>query len=673
MPRFTPKELYDNYRQGFSGCLWQQEVFDYLMENSKYPLFGDASKKVKNSGKGKLSTPYKSVLKFEKNPYNERQTTSDCVSHGSRNACDITRAVEIDVKGEREAWIARGATEAIYGARGGSFAGMSCARAAEFVTKIGGILVRQNYPGIIDLSKYNGSLGDRWGGRGLPDKVLDLSNDHQIKTASLIRTVEEARDALANGYGLAVCSNYGFSNIRDKKGFAKQSGSWAHCYMSDSLVFTPRGNKTIDSFYVGDKLFNHIGEVDSVSHIFEKDYDGEVVSVRAWGLPSFSVTEEHPILIFRNIRDIKEYEDIEESDGGVVIIKNKKQKVEKRKLMWVEAKDIIDTDWLVTPKTKFQSKPFTGLPYIGISNKTQNIPEQLNNPNSDVAWMFGLYIADGNSVKNHKICFTFSITEKDYIARLKKAFDVLGLKIRIKEYTTYIRVYCYSSILARSFDNWFGHYSTERQIPEFLLTEGWDVESIIDGIFCGDGFYRKEIKHITMSNKPLIYQLRNILINLDYKPTIFEQKHGDTAYNSHGSSYTLAWNLKDAVSKLKNDSNYLYNPIRNIKFNKYIGKVYNLEVKNNHSYIVDGVASHNCMAWIACDDTGSEPAFLVQNSWGKFNDGGHPEWGPIPDGSFLIHADVAKGMLAQNGAYAFSNFDGFPVQKLPDYGFDDYL
>jgi hypothetical protein len=87
---------------------------------------------------------------------------------------------------------------------------------------------------------------------------------------------------------------------------------------------------------------------------------------------------------------------------------------------------------------------------------------------------------------------------------------------------------------------------------------------------------------------------------------------------------------------------------------------------------VSGNWAH-AMAWIACDDTNGDLSFLVQNSWGKWNDGGHPEWGPIPDGSFLIHSDVAAGMLAQNGAYAFSNFDGFPVQKLPDYGFDSYL
>jgi hypothetical protein len=308
MAKMTPAELYNEYRKGFSGCIWEQHVFDRLMETSKYAYFADGAKRIKNSGKGQLSTPYKSVLKFDKNAYIERQTTGDCVSHGTRSACDISRSIEIDLKGDKESWIARGATEAIYGARGHGGQGMSCARAADFVSKNGGILVRKNYPGIADFSKYDGNLGAGWGARGLPDKVIDIANDHQIRTVSLILTVAEARDALANGYGIAVCSNYGFSNKRDSKGFAKQSGSWAHC-----------------------------------------------------------------------------------------------------------------------------------------------------------------------------------------------------------------------------------------------------------------------------------------------------------------------------------------------------------------------------MAWTACDDTNGEPSFLVQNSWGKWNDGGHPEWGPIPDGSFLIHADVAEGMLKQNGSYAFSDFNGFPPQKLPDYGFEDYL
>ena len=225
----NPQDLYNNYKNGFSGCLWEQHVFDDLVETSKYAYFSDGASKIKGSGKGKLSTPYKSVLKFDKKPYLERQSTGDCVSHGTRNAVDLTRAVEIDIKGEPESWVAKGATEAIYGARGHGGQGMSCSRAAQFVSKTGGVVLRKNYPGVADFSKYNGSMGANWGPRGLPDKVIDVANDHQVRTVSLIKTIDEARDALANGYGIAVCSGYGFSNKRDSKGIARKSGGWSHC------------------------------------------------------------------------------------------------------------------------------------------------------------------------------------------------------------------------------------------------------------------------------------------------------------------------------------------------------------------------------------------------------------------------------------------------------------
>lgn len=228
MPRLSPKQLYDMYNNGFDGALWDQNHYDHMMSHLKHPLFGAASRKIRNSGSGKLSTPFKSVFEFDKNPYNERQTTGDCVSHGCRNAVDVTRAVEIHIGKERESWIARGATEAIYGSRGHGGQGMSCSRAAEFVSEIGGVLLRKNYDGVIDLSKYNSSIGSRWGSSGVPDEVKKIGQEHQIKTVSVVRTIEEARDALANGYGINVCSGYGFSNKRDEKGFARRSGSWAH-------------------------------------------------------------------------------------------------------------------------------------------------------------------------------------------------------------------------------------------------------------------------------------------------------------------------------------------------------------------------------------------------------------------------------------------------------------
>jgi len=153
---------------------------------------------------------------------------NNCVSHSIRNVCDVSRAVEIDVKKQKESWVARGATEIIYLQRGHSGAGMSCARGVDFVTRTGGVLVRKNYSGVVDLSKYNSRIGSNRDGRGASEKILKLAQKHQMKTASLIKNVDEAIDAIANGYAVSICSSYGFSNKRDKNGFCKRQGTWMH-------------------------------------------------------------------------------------------------------------------------------------------------------------------------------------------------------------------------------------------------------------------------------------------------------------------------------------------------------------------------------------------------------------------------------------------------------------
>jgi hypothetical protein len=149
----------------------------------------------------------------------------NCVSHSTRNAVDVTRSCEI-VNGDREEFIARGAVEAIYGSRGHGGEGMSCSVAARFVNKVGGLLIRKAY-GDIDLSTYSG-IGGKWGRTGIPQELINEAKKNPVKTISLISTIEQARDAIANGYGISVCSMSGFSSRRDKHGIASRSGSWAH-------------------------------------------------------------------------------------------------------------------------------------------------------------------------------------------------------------------------------------------------------------------------------------------------------------------------------------------------------------------------------------------------------------------------------------------------------------
>ena len=222
----SPRDLLNAYRDGFQGSVCNPEETAELLAKLKTPLFGATAYRLYGSGEGKLSLPFKSLLKFDPNfGPSERQTTGDCVAHSTRNAVDITRAVEIDINKEPESFEARGANEAIYQSRGHRGQGMTCSSAAKYVHSKGGVLIRKDY-GKVDLSKYNSDLGAR---HKIPSSIYTTeAKTHQVKTISLITTVQEARDALSNGYAISVCSGYGFSSRRDNKGIAKRSSGWNH-------------------------------------------------------------------------------------------------------------------------------------------------------------------------------------------------------------------------------------------------------------------------------------------------------------------------------------------------------------------------------------------------------------------------------------------------------------
>lgn len=223
----SPKSIQQAYESGLVGSYCDKEDLAKLMGELRHPLFSIAAHNLYGTGEGKVSLPFKCLQKYDPGfgPA-EAQKTGDCVSHATRNAVDVSRAVEI-FNGDAEDFVARGCTEGIYGSRGHGGQGMSCSTAARFVSTQGGILVRKQYA-FADMSKYNSSLGANWGSRGLPKELIAEASLHQVKTVSMVHSIEAARDAIANGYAIAVCSSQGFSDTRDKNGIANAQGSWLH-------------------------------------------------------------------------------------------------------------------------------------------------------------------------------------------------------------------------------------------------------------------------------------------------------------------------------------------------------------------------------------------------------------------------------------------------------------
>ena len=163
-------------------------------------------------------------------PRNQGQVGS-CVSFAAARAIEYTMLAEI-ARGEPETFCTV-ATEPIYaGARvevgGGNLRGDGAfGAAAALWVKDWGVLSRE-FHGAYDLTAYDEIRCREWGRDGCPDVLESVAKLHPVNGITRIKNWGDAMRALANGYGISLCSNQGFAMARDANGFARSSGRWAH-------------------------------------------------------------------------------------------------------------------------------------------------------------------------------------------------------------------------------------------------------------------------------------------------------------------------------------------------------------------------------------------------------------------------------------------------------------
>jgi hypothetical protein len=250
----TPAEVVAAYESGMAGAWKDAEAsaeFESLIVGSGGDLDGAnvaAENGMTGAGEGRLVIPFTFVEKLYPGVWpGAAQQRGDCVSHDTKNAalttmcCDVVAGKPDEVTGIVEgapeipaAGISQGglSSEAIYWYRGYNGDGWSCEAAASVAIQKSALWLRQSYPELgIDLTKYSGSLAGKYGSRSPPAEITEFGRKHLVRTATRLRTKEERRDFLANGYGISTCGGESWSSSRDENGYSKRtSAGWAHAF-----------------------------------------------------------------------------------------------------------------------------------------------------------------------------------------------------------------------------------------------------------------------------------------------------------------------------------------------------------------------------------------------------------------------------------------------------------
>lgn len=177
-------------------------------------------------------------------PSRNQGKVGSCVSFGTAAAIEYTMICEM-FRGQDESYselaqevIYGGSRVEIGGGKLGNRDGSIGAWAAEFVRRWG-VLPRE-VVGVHDLRQYSEARCREYGLKGVPDDIEPVAKQHPIAAVTKVTTADEARKALASGYGIAVSSSQGFTLRRDEQGFCAPSGTWMHCMAIIGYTLDPK-------------------------------------------------------------------------------------------------------------------------------------------------------------------------------------------------------------------------------------------------------------------------------------------------------------------------------------------------------------------------------------------------------------------------------------------------
>jgi len=422
----------------------------------------------------------------------------------------------------------------------------------------------------------------------------------------------------------------------------------AHCLLPDTYLHSNPGIKKIKDISVGDRVYTHKGRLKKVKQIYTRFYKGLIYNIKPYNFRmGLQATEEHPFYIIKTYKSCKNYpHTICKPDCAYYKKRGCSHPYFKKyQPQWIQAKDIEKGDVLIFPRFNKKIKDIKKLKLNRYLSKRQfevsenkisctqgRIDKKLNNTikvDKNFCRLIGYYVSEGYTDNRDSISFCFNRNERRYVKDLKflmeKVFNLSSPRIYKRKNTNSIEVIYFSKILAKIFSKLFYNNSTIRRahtkcLPFWALNLPLRKQvEIFKGWWRGDAG--------VTSSRELMNQMKIILLRLGIIPSIYEQtteefnkkythryKRENRVIKARYSSFIFRQlsffedlfgllktpEFKKFNYKLKRrhgwiDKKNIYLPVQDIEVKNYKGKVYNIEVEEDNSYLSEFATVHNCM------------------------------------------------------------------------------
>ena len=379
------------------------------------------------------------------------------------------------------------------------------------------------------------------------------------------------------------------------------NGNFDRCLTRGTLITTNKGDIPIEKIGINDLVLTDKGNFKPVTWTDKHTHCGNIVTLQYSGdYQKLICTDNHPILV--------RYTD--------------KLSHKFRKL------DCLKEGFLRADQLKYKYQ-FALVPKRNIISKPRTIDDRM-------LYVLGWIMGDGYcNPKSNEVKITYQLNQLQCAEQCKEIIEKFDPTVPCKlirdKFKNCYRLFVYSKKLHKLAID-FGCIFNNKKINNEVYNNHTDLIPFILGLLEADGHqkyinydgYNRNAIEISTIYEELIRQCRQILLDNGIYSTIREIKPRNGkrqvnlqiteeyvykllnyySYNEPNTSCPIfsykfkQIEYKHTKSIVLKDNKGFWVPIRLLENRKTKETVYNIEVQDDHTYVANGIATHNCMALI---------------------------------------------------------------------------